>query len=613
MTKLQLVSVNIALLAAMAACTASDPAPSSSPGSSGGSGDGGATDCTEVPTECSTTTELKNADVQGSKILPARTCYTVNEDLSVNSGTLTLEQGVVVQFATGKSIRVASGGQLQLGGTCEARVRLTSKDPASSWKGVRMNDSQGTNNTWSYAVLDYAGSDRWTGAAYSDAALFLEGSTTLQMDHVTVSRSKSHGLLAFDQVEFSFTNGTLEGNVTPAYLHPQVADRIGADLVLRDNTNPYLRVAFGNNDRVSGTRRWAALPFRIENRFFVAGDLTIDPGATLQFAQDTSLHVEAGGTLTAKGTTERPIKFAGAADTKGFWQGIQIKSGGIGTPATIGATFDHCEISDAGGTNWTGAPDSKASLFMNDASGAAITNTTFRNSAHYGLWAGEKARLPGFASNTFTGNARVMVVHPDRVGELGDGNALTSNDEDTVRVTFSNVDKLSTDATWKDQGVPYTVTNRFSVEAALAIDAGVVLRFSQDNGMIIDEKGSLTANGTAAKPVRFAGQNEVATGYWQGIQFQSNSPKNVLSHTTVAHAGAKGWNGGAQSDAAIFVADNASVSLSSVTLGPGGGYGIHLAGAGSAVSCSTVDFTNLVKGAVWKNSPAPGSVLANCP
>lgn len=616
MTNLRLFfSINLALFTATAAaCTTSETSTSSPDGGGGGGGDGGtATDCIEVPTDCTTLTPLKNADIQGGKTLPARTCWTVDEDLSLGSGTLAAEAGVEIRFATGKSLRVSSGGQLALRGTCESRVRLTSKDASSSWKGVRMTDSQGADNAWTWVVVDYAGDERWTGADYSGAALFLDGATKLQMDRVAISRSKSHGLLAFGETDFTFAHGTLAGNVTPAYLHPQVADRIPGDVVLDGNTNAYLRVVFGGNDRVEGAHRWAALPFRIEDRFTVAGDLTLDPGAKLEFSQGKSLIVDAGGTLTAKGTAERPIQLVGAASTKGFWQGIQIKSGGIGTPVTIGATCDHCVISDAGGTNWSGAAESKAALYMQDASAAAITNTTFRNSGHYGLWAGDKARLPGFASNTFTGNARVMLIHPDRVGELGSGNALTGNEEDAIRVGFNNTDKVSVDATWKDQGVPYAMVTRVAVEAALAVDAGVTLRFAQSQGMIVDEKGSLTVNGTAAKPVTFAGQNEIATGYWQGIQFQSNSAKNTLAHAKVVHAGSDGWNGDPESDAAIFVADDASVSLSDVTLGPGGGYGIHLAGAASAVTCGAVTFSSLVKGAVWQNTPAPGTLLTGCP
>lgn len=206
-----------------------------------------------------------------------------------------------------------------------------------------------------------------------------------------------------------------------------------------------------------------------------------------------------------------------------------------------------------------------------------------------------------------------MVLHPDRVGELGSGNALTGNDEDAIRVVLNNTNRLSVDATWKAQGVPYFVDDRFSVDANLTIEAGVTLRFAQARGVIIDDKGSLTVAGTAAAPVTFAGVNEVATGYWQGVQIQSNNPKNTLSHVRILHAGSTGWNGDPESDAALFLSNNASVALADVTLGPGGGYGIYLEGPTNPITCSAVTFTSLVKGAVWQNAPAPGTLLGACP
>ena len=599
-----------ALLASLgvlaAACTSSTSDPPTAP-------DAGPVGCIEEVTDCSAPLELKNADIQGGKTLTAKTCYRVSEDLNLSSGTLSAPEGVVIQFATGKSISVKSGGQLKLAGTCPAPVKLTSQEAAGSWKGVQLDDSQGADNDWTYAVVERAGSAKWTGAADTEASVYLSGATTLKMDHVTIRESKAHGLYATEKVDFSFTAGTFEKNVTPAYLHPQVADRIPADVTLKENTNPYFRVVFGNADSVEGAHTWQAHVFRIEDRFFVKGDLTILPGAKLEFAQGKSVLVEAGGTLTAKGTAERKVTFAGAASTKGFWQGIQIKSGGIGSPPTIGATFDHAVISDAGGAAWTGDGRTKAAVFMFDTSAASITNTTFRGNESYGLWAGEKSQIPGFAANTFTGNGRAMYVYPDRVGEMAATSTLTGNDEDGIFVSFGNTDRVNVPQTWKDPGVPYNVMDRFFVEAALTIDAGVVLRFSQGHEMIVTDKGSLTVNGTAAKPVTFKGQNEIATGYWKGIQIQSNSDKNVIAFATIAHAGSNTFTGAPESDGGIYIDDKARLSLNTVTVGPGGGYGIVLGGVDSVLGCSTVTFGALVKGPVWQSQPGPGTLLQTCP
>lgn len=556
----------------------------------------------------SCTTELKNADIQGGMTLPAGSCYLVNENLVLGDGTVTAEAGVMLKFATGISFHVKTGGALKLAGTTTTTVRFTSQDPVGTWKGVRLTDSQSTDNSWTYAVVDRAGSAPWTGAAYSAGAVYVDGTTTVAMDHVTISNSEAHGLVAFDKVTLTFAAGTFESNDTPAYLHPQVADAIAADATFTSNTNEHIRLVFGNNDKVEGTHSWPPHRYRVEDRFFVVGDVTIEPGAILEFAQDVSMIVEPGATLTAVGTAAKAVTFKGAADTKGFWKGIAIESGGTGTPATIGATFDHCTISDGGGKNWSGAPESKASLYLEDTSAAKITNTTFRSSGHYALWAGDKARLPDFANNTFTENARVMILHPDRVGELAGNSSITGNDDDDIHVVFNNNNKVSAAATWNNLKVPYLVRDRFFVEAALTIAAGVTIRFPQDRGMIVKVAGSIVTNGTAAEPVVLKGQNEVATGYWQGLRIESNSTTNTLTHTTVMHAGVPTWTGSPDSDAALYIDNGARIALDNVTFGPGGGHGVYLEGANSALDCTAVTFTSLGKGNIWQDG-----VLTACP
>ncbi|MBK8011431.1 MAG: right-handed parallel beta-helix repeat-containing protein [Deltaproteobacteria bacterium] len=580
---------------------------------------GGCSDDSSEPAagvaDCSRALELKNSDIQGGTTIPAGACYLVNENLVLDSGVVVAEEGVVLLFSTGRSFVIKSGGQLRLDGSADAPVRLSSRDGASTWKGVQFVDSQGEDNVWSFVEIGRAGDAKWTGAAYSSAAIYLTGSTKLAMDNVTISDSASHGLIALEDVDFSFTNGTFEDNDTPAYVHPQVAGRIAPETVFSGNTNSYIRVAFGSSDGVEGEETWPAHIYRVEDRVTVRGQLTVLPGAVIEFAQDASMVVEANAALVAKGTEAEVITFKGASETRGFWKGIEVRSagagGGAGASSGLGATFEHCVIRDGGGQAWSGASESSAALYLQQASSTKIADTTFSNSARYALWASEDARLPDFGGNTFSGNARVMILHPDRVGELAGNSAVHDNDDDAIYVVFSSSNRVTLDATWKNLGAPYVVRDLFQVAAALAIDPGVEIRFAQDKGMVVDAVGSLTVNGTLTAPVLFRGENEVVAGYWQGVRVESNSEANRLTHTTLAHAGSKRWTGAAESDAAIYLDNNAKLALEDVTVGPGGGYGAVVAGDGSQLTCVDVVFSSLVKEPIW-DAPS-GAALANCP
>lgn len=565
-------------------------------GESEGDSEGG-----ELP-PCEDRVELTNAEFIGGLVLEAGTCWMVSENLSLDDGIVRVEEGVSVQFATDIGVTIKTGGQLNVAGTEANPVRFETGDPLVTWKGVRFEDSQGSDNTWQHTIVANAGSDQWTGAEYTAGALFLEGSSTLQMDGVIIRSSQAHGLLAQGDVVFTFTNGAFEENETPAYVHPEVAGSIGAETSFEGNTNAFVRVVFGNNDTVVGSQAWSALavPYRVADRFFVDGDLTLDPGVVVEMEQEVSVIVEPGASLTAEGTEAEPIVIRGAsAGTRGFWKGIELRAGGTDDPLTYGATFDHVELADAGGAAWTGRADTFAALYMGDASAALITNSTITNSDLYGLWASGNARIDGFSGNTFTANGRPMYLHPDRVGELSGTSEISGNDEDRIFVVMGNNDVVSVDATWKDLGVPYDMTDRSFVEAAIEIDPGVTLEFGQDVQWVVREAGSLTANGTSEQQVTLAGANAVDTGYWSGVRFESNSPANALAFTTISHTGSAMWTGDAESYAAIYLDDGASVDLNTVDLGPGTGYGVFVAASESMLSCTDVTFSSLTSGNVW--------------
>lgn len=551
---------------------------------------------------CDERSELSNEMFSGGTVLEAGTCWTVTQNLRLDDGTVTIEEGVSIWFDTGVSVDVNTGGQLTIAGTEARQVEFTTSDPLITWKGIRLTDSQGSNNDWEHVTISNAGASRWTGAGDSAAAVYLGGATTLTMDHVSIETSQAHGLLANGDVSFAFNNGAFIDNETPAYVHPEVAHGIGGETEFSGNTNSYVSVVFGNNDTVDTAQTWAALavPWRAEDRFFVEEALTLEPGVTIEFEQGVSMRVRGSGSLIAEGTVDAPITLRGAsAGTRGYWQGIDLQVGGTDEPIAYGATFDHVVIEDAGSTNWSGAADSAAALNMTSVSSALITNTVFRNNLGFGIRASDDARIAGFADNTFEGNARAMFLHPNRLDELSGTSTISGNDEDRVHVVFGNNDHVDVAATWKDMGVPYRITDRFFIAAALTIEAGATFEVGPDVRIVVEEEeGSLTTAGTPEAPVTFTGVNEVAAGYWTGIQFLSNSPNNSLSHTVITYAGSDAWTGATESHAAVYVGADAMLSLTDVNLGPGGGYGVFRAAPESILGCTDVTFTDLVAGAV---------------
>ncbi|HGY09504.1 MAG TPA: hypothetical protein ENK37_05560, partial [Oceanithermus profundus] len=69
-------------------------------------------------------------------------------------------------------------------------------------------------------------------------------------------------------------------------------------------------------------------PYHVTEDLFVEepGKLTLEPGTTLEFAQDTGLYVSGHGALVAVGTAADKILFTGASKTRGYWNGVVFQS-----------------------------------------------------------------------------------------------------------------------------------------------------------------------------------------------------------------------------------------------------------------------------------------------
>lgn len=225
-------------------------------------------------------------------------------------------------------------------------------------------------------------------------------------------------------------------------------------------------------------------------------------------------------------------------------------------------------------------------VYMNASSKAVFTNTTFRGSGFYSLWVPRTGDITGFDGNVFTQNARTIIVHPEQAGAIAANNSLTQNTENAVRMTFGNTDAVLTAQTWRDFGVPFYVQDRTFIQAAVTIDPGVEFEFAQNAHFVVNEEGSLRANGTADNPVAFRGREDLAA-FWIGIQFGTASPLNVLTNVSFRNAGSAAWFGGSNSTSTLWVTQDGTLGLFDVTFALTGGYAAIVSNRGH-LTCANV-------------------------
>jgi hypothetical protein len=134
-------------------------------------------------------------------------------------------------------------------------------------------------------------------------------------------------------------------------------------------------------------------------------------------------------------------------------------------------------------------------------------------------------------------------------------------------------DDFSTDTTLKGC---YLVETKISVHsgALLTIEPGSLLVFKKDTGLTISSDGALKAQGTAAEPILFTGE-EKTRGHWDGILLHnSDSDDNILEHVTIEYGGAYKFPYGEKADLALTSSGYpVKASISNTTLQESAGYG----------------------------------------
>lgn len=328
------------------------------------------------------------------------------------------------------------------------------------------------------------------------------------------------------------------------------------------------------------------LDYRITDAIDVSASLTIGPGTRVEVDQGNYLEVQGNGAISAEGTEQEGITFAGTEETAGFWRGIAVGS------QTRDNVFDYVEIRDAG-AQWSGDADSKAAVYLGNGH-LRITNSTFRNNAHSALQVWESdGSIEGFDNNTFENNGTPMWLHPEHVGSLAGTSTFSGHDTAAIQVTFGQVNSLKSEATWKAFEIPYRLMGRTQIEAGLTLQAGTTVEVNQNVRMTVQSPGSLSAEGTPEAPVLIRGTEELA-GHWKGLAFRSSSTDNQLAHTTVLHAGSNDWTGMSDknSAASIYIGDGGTVSLDNTTIKQSGYHGVYIL-SGQILSCEGTTFEDI--------------------
>jgi hypothetical protein len=283
--------------------------------------------------------------------------------------------------------------------------------------------------------------------------------------------------------------------------------------------------------------------------------LTIEEGVTISFETDRYIWVHYGK-LIVKGTAAAPVTFTSAnkSPAAGDWIGI-----GFEEKTMAGTSIDHAILEYTGSKN-NGGVGAIELRNMRQGGRIAITNTTIRNGAQFGIVTDDNGTFAKFENNTFKDNAKGSVrAVAETLGSFGKGNTFSQ----PIHIRESKVDE---NATWPPLDVPVFVDAVITIASdssvpTLTIADKTVLKFAKDEYMNIGDGAK--AGALVAKNVTFtSGSPAPSPGDWAGLFLHAKSNGTDIENCTFEFFGSSNQG----SHGAITLYNTNAKDLTSVTI-----------------------------------------------
>lgn len=124
----------------------------------------------------------------------------------------------------------------------------------------------------------------------------------------------------------------------------------------------------------------------------------------------------------------------------------------------------------------------------------------------------------------------------DNLSEDQGENPILTDEPVVLDCNYFNEDRILTNN--PDAPVDYIINCEISVTAELKVEPGVVIAFTEDSSITIEEEGSVKMVGTSDSPIVLTGK-EQEMGFWRGMLIALSPSNNVLEHVIIEYAGSK--------------------------------------------------------------------------
>ena len=351
------------------------------------------------------------------------------------TAALTVAAGVTVEFVEDGELRVTDGGSIVADGTSAAPITFTGTEAVRGhWRGIVVwRPDEDAQSLFDHVTIEYGGRTATDfpeevygfnlaiGSPTSDpSATSLD--TTLT--NSTLRQSAGHGLYISSQSTFlpdGFADNTLTANAEgAAHVSAEAARWLdnATSYDGNDDDRVFLDARDSPWDNVVSNATWPVLGdgvrYEVDGVIDLRAVLTLEPGVTLSFQEDTGIFAqdEAAG-IVAEGTEADRIVFTGDTPVAGSWYGIYLREARMADNVMDFVTIEYGGGEfDGGVTGWVSNEEFNLSVgqIPSNTAQMLITNTEFRNAgvsgsgSGYGLYVGEGSLVNADAcgANTFS-------------------------------------------------------------------------------------------------------------------------------------------------------------------------------------------------------------------
>lgn len=264
-----------------------------------------------------------------------------------------IEPGTTITMGSGLSIQVLHGGSLKAVGAAADPILIHGEQQSAGYWRYIYFGTDSIDVELSHVHVQDGG-----GCGPLDAAVYGTSGGRLRTSNTEITNSERYGLRVdwsdFRPDQFS-ENRITDSGLAPIAIAPRQMGSIDGASEFIGNTVDRIEVTVGgqaNPISAGPPHRWGktTVPFHIGTGFFIDGNVTVDPGARLEFGSGAHIHVRSEGSLNAIGTAADRIAFTGAQETKGYWYGIYFSSNAVNNE------LQYADVIYGGGSShWGGA------------------------------------------------------------------------------------------------------------------------------------------------------------------------------------------------------------------------------------------------------------------